>query len=800
MLKYKFTDLGKIFDKPTSQGSNRGAYAQSIIATKDLSDFTADYDWIVYHSTDHDTGDGGTWVEFGKGEIGQIVWTDYDVALANGSLDSMSNLPAGNPIYINTVAAGKQTETPQAKIINDTVYLMTHNNQGKNYPGVGSNQNTAMSTSTDGLNFTHRNYVLTYNFDTEAGNGHTGYPKWTDNPFPMYDFDYIAYSIAGGSDSSNFAIWGCNFEDILQPWTLIKVFKRDAGRVWDGSEFYTDAQLSHLIDPDSLIPQDDGTFMAIAGSNPQGSSGAGLSVATSNQVLLAADGITFLSKPERLMPFTSENINGISLTGKLSHEGVDYMLYRGIGAGDSSTADAFIGIASYVIEDGSVELLDPPDSEHEDVTFIGKTELPESVSLMTGNGSLAFTANGLEITIPEGMSEGLYLQDVKTNMKMLDISWVRLRQKTPLDWYPRVGFVKDYVRGSAFNHPNYVSTGYEDTSDDNWHKQMTVSQVVNGTETALDSYPYNVIGRLASNYENSIVPTTYGIRWMPTEDRLALLNTEHEQNFVDASTLPEGEYTPFIQIDNIGNTEAITVIIEGVSFGQAGDIDFAWTLDSKPSTSTATLPSATAKNFDFAPDVNGAYTFGLVASDEDDSSTKVFKSISIGSVNTKPSKPTTSGPTTAQVNTDYDIVAAATDDGGASNLVYEVTVTPASISYIQDGDTVTVSTGTYTGNIALTFRAFDGVLYSDPTTHTIAVSNNAQESIGRITILDVTDGLQPIKIFSEVTDTKIYEGSPRFTNGVAFVTLPVAVGVSWFGRWLGTNPPQTGTGIFGVSE
>lgn len=168
--------------------------------------------------------------------------------------------------------------------------------------------------------------------------------------------------------------------------------------------------------------------------------------------------------------------------------------------------------------------------------------------------------------------------------------------------------------------------------------------------------------------------------------------------------------------------------------------------------------------------------------------------------NTAPSTPTTSGPTSGQVNTDYDVIAAATDDGGSVNLVYEVTVTPASISYIQDGDTVTVSTGTYTGNIEIAFRAFDGELYSGITTHTIAVSNNAQTSICRVTILDVPDGLQPIKIISEATDAKIYEGSPQFTNGVAFVTLPVAVGVSWFGRWLGTNPPQTGTGIFGVSE
>lgn len=258
----------------------------------------------------------------------------------------------------------------------------------------------------------------------------------------------------------------------------------------------------------------------------------------------------------------------------------------------------------------------------------------------------------------------------------------------------------------------------------------------------------------------------------------------------------------------------------GIAAGARVDFDFTGSSDGDGSivsynvTQTAGTVivvvggTSTPTPYFIAPTADSGQTlsFELTVTD-DKNATSNISTVSFGILaenvtppNSKPTAPVISGATSAQVNTELDIVAAATDDGGAANLVYEVTVTPASISYIQDGDTVTVSTGSYVGNIELTFRAFDGELYSDPATYTIAVSNNAQSSIGRITILDVPDGLQPIKIFSEATDAKIYEGSPQFTNGVAFVTLPVAVGVSWFGRWLGTNPPQTGTGIFGVSE
>ena len=233
------------------------------------------------------------------------------------------------------------------------------------------------------------------------------------------------------------------------------------------------------------------------------------------------------------------------------------------------------------------------------------------------------------------------------------------------------------------------------------------------------------------------------------------------------------------------------------SSASAGSLTYSWTL-SKPVGSSAELSSLTGVSTSYSRDVAGTYTLNLTVTDVNGSTGSAFLNTAFELENTKPTTPTLSGSTSVLINTEQDVTAAATDDGGA--VVYEFTVTPNSIAYIQDGDTITISTGAYIGNIGISARAFDGSLYSDAANFTMSVSSNAQTSIGRVNILDVADGLQPIKIISEATDLKIYEGSPQFTNGVAFINLPVAVGVAWFGRWLGTNPPQTGTGIFGVSE
>lgn len=806
MLKFKFTDHGKIIDRPSSMGSNRGMYQPTIIETANLADFDAAYTHILYATTDHVNGEGGVWAWLFDG----VNWVDYDDALANGSLSAMPDLPAGNPLFINTEVPGSQTETAHARVFDGQCWMTTHNNQGQSYAGVGSNQNTAMSNSTNGLTFTNLGIKVTYNFDLYVGNGHCGYFKWDLNPFPIYPYTYIGYSIAGGENTSNFAIWGTN--DLTAKWDLIKTTKQDAGRVFDNDTNYPSGtpKVSYRFDPEAMIDQGDGTYIAVVGTNLQGFSGAGLNVGSSAQVVVDSSGFNIISEPERLLEHTAVNVNGIELSGKFSHGGKNYMIYRGVGAGDSSTAIGFVGMAEYEVIDGSVPLLDPADSEHDDVSFIGASALPSNIELMTGEGSLAFTANGLEITIPAGKTEGLYLPDVKTNMKLLDVSWVNMRQKVAQDWYPRVGFVKDYVHGSALDSETYISTGYEDVSDDNWHKQLTLLQVVNGSEAALKSYPYNVIGRLASNYENSIVPTNYGVRWMPTDDRATLLNTRHEQDFTSASSMPDGEYTPFIQIENTEATDSITVIIEGISFGQAGNIDFAWTLDSKPATSTVAISDATAKNFDVELDEEGTYVFGLVASDEDDSSPKVTRAITLGTANTAPTANAGTNQTLA-ANTPGQLSGSGTVTTAGATITGYQWVAPAGITLV-GANTANPTFTTPQLNAATTFTFSlvvtdsNGLTSVADTVDIIVEAYSAPvETDSSALVLNVptANGQYNVHLHTKEDGNEVvFNGVVTFNNGGATIQLDIDDGILLTGDATPvSNPTEFNSfGIWGVTQ
>ncbi len=634
MRKYQFTDLGIVLNNPASMGSNRGIYYPTVIETKDITGWQAPYTHIVYFSTDHDTGDGGIWCFLVNGDpTNPSNWVDYDDALALGHFDYLTTKPSGNPIYIDTESRGTQTETPCARVINGSVYMTTHNNSGPSYDGDRA-QTTSMQLSSDGLNFSWQGYILTYDPRYGVGDGHTGYFKWSENPFPEYEYDYVGYSIHGGGDGSWYCLWGANEGELDQPWAELKLWKRDSGRIFDNDSTYSDPQLIYRLNPQSMLAQEDGSFIAIATTKEQGTSGTDLAIESSVQILLDKDGVTPLSEIDFLIPHSSYNINYIELGEKITYDGREFMLYRALGSGNTSTVKAAIGIAEYSFVSGSLPMLNPANTERKDITFIGASSLPSNVKTMTGNGTLNFTPNGLEITIPAGQSEGLYLTDIKTDMKILDVSWLNARLTTFDYWRPHAGFAKDYVRGSALSANNAIFTSYED-SDQN-DKQITLIQKIEGVESS-SSFKYDRVGYGGSYGDGESVqaPTSYGVRWMPSEGRATITNAGIERNFVSASSMPSGEYVPFIEIENTEATDPITVIIEGIGFGQAGDINFQWELDNKPAGSTTAIPDDGVKNFDFAPDVEGEYQFSLTASDSNGSGA-ANRTFSIASINQPP--------------------------------------------------------------------------------------------------------------------------------------------------------------------
>lgn len=632
MLKYQFTDRGIVVERPASQGSNRGCFSPTIIPTANITGWQAPYDWILYFSTDHVSGSGGTWVVLVSGDpTDSNNWVDYDTAIANGDFDYLPSKPSGNPVYIDTVSAGTQTETPCARVIDGVVYLTTHNNSGPGYDGGDiREQTTAIATSSDGINFTRQDYVLTYDPRFGAGTGHTGYFEWDVNDGKLnYPHTYIGYSTAG--DYS--ALWGTDV--VTNRWELLQVWKKDVGRVVENVSGYTNPELVMTLSPSSLVKQDDGSLMALAEIREQGGGGAQLVPRFSIPVLIADDGFTRLSYAGEPAQGGPDAVNQVVLRDTLEYQGRKFKVYRAVGAGTSTTAVGAIGLMEFELVDGSLPLLDPPYPEREDISFIGASSLPANVKRMTGQGSIAFTANGLELTLAAGEREGFYLPDVSTSMKMLDVTWLNARLTTFDYWKPHAGFAKDYIRGSALDVQDVVYTSYETSSD--LDRQLTVIQKVGGVESAT-SYPFDRIGYGGSytNGESAQAPTSYGLRWMPIEDRVSLLSKDTERGFVDASGMLNGEYVPFIEIENTEAADPITVIIEGIGFGQAGDIQYQWAIDNKPATSNATISEPTAKNFDINIDVAGSYEIGLVTSDEDDSSPRITQSFDVEGPNQPP--------------------------------------------------------------------------------------------------------------------------------------------------------------------
>lgn len=83
----------------------------------------------------------------------------------------------------------------------------------------------------------------------------------------------------------------------------------------------------------------------------------------------------------------------------------------------------------------------------------------------------------------------------------------------------------------------------------------------------------------------------------------------------------------------------------------------------------------------------------------------------------------------------------------------------------------------------------------------VAQGAESATSTARLAHSDVPDGIQSIKIWSETDNSLIFDGVLTFSGGVATTTpLDIVSGTIFYARWLGENPPTTGTGIYGVTQ
>lgn len=73
-------------------------------------------------------------------------------------------------------------------------------------------------------------------------------------------------------------------------------------------------------------------------------------------------------------------------------------------------------------------------------------------------------------------------------------------------------------------------------------------------------------------------------------------------------------------------------------------------------------------------------------------------------------------------------------------------------------------------------------------------------STAPLIIEGITDGDYEVKLWSESTNLLLFNATTTFTGNESTVDVTAPIGTVFTGRWLGTDPPTTGTGVYGVTE
>lgn len=286
---FSFEKRGKLISRPVGMPAP-GPYYTCLVKMDRVDRFP--YEYALYFSTDHDRGAGGIWLYVGSGDPADgDSWKSYDEAVADGDFDYLQEKPAANPIFADRVQ-GRQTETPDANVIDGSVYMTYHN------VGAGHSQSTLLATSPDGVNFTRINgkndsVILDYDPRQEVGNGHTGYFRWRPNPFPDLDYKYVGYSLHGGGDDFYGAMWASN--DAIH-WDEQQIFDSIEGHAVDGDRIVR----RRSIDPNTITAIGGGEFVAI-GSLGHRSSGGRPRVLELYEIFLGSDGKTLTRQCRKIL-------------------------------------------------------------------------------------------------------------------------------------------------------------------------------------------------------------------------------------------------------------------------------------------------------------------------------------------------------------------------------------------------------------------------------------------------------------------------------------------------------------------
>jgi len=136
-------------------------------------------------------------------------------------------------------------------------------------------------------------------------------------------------------------------------------------------------------------------------------------------------------------------------------------------------------------------------------------------------------------------------------------------------------------------------------------------------------------------------------------------------------------------------------------------------------------------------------------------------------------------------------VISRTDNGTTETVTPVITLSGQVVANV---DTSVNGTYTITANYS-----DDAGNAATPLVITVNVAVTQTTSTAQVTITGITNGTHAIKLWNDATNAILFNGNLTFTDTTATTSLDVAAGTVFVGRWIGDNPPTTGTGIYGVT-
>lgn len=336
MTNFKITKKESLISRPENM-PQPGPYYTTLVDMKDVDTFPFDY--ALYFSTDHHKEGGGIWLYVCNGLPSEAThWISYDQAVANGAFDHVSNKPVANPIFTDPVQGTGHTETPHANVIDNTVYMTYHKN------GIDGTQKTLLATSQDGVNFERINgkndsVILSYNTQTDVGDGHTGYFRWAPNPFPGIAQKYVGYSLHGGGNDYHSAIW---VSDNAIQWKRLAIFTPLEGYTVEENRML----IWHEFDPNSVTQLDNGEYVAICAGGNRASGGAAR-ISELYEIYLSEDGRTLTRQSQKLLAIgnpEADDAEELASPATININGTYHLIYVGAkSSGSENTVMSAVG-------------------------------------------------------------------------------------------------------------------------------------------------------------------------------------------------------------------------------------------------------------------------------------------------------------------------------------------------------------------------------------------------------------------------------------------------------------------------